>query len=230
MSCYGYSRSRSTQRAVAGAARGARTEMDAPAAAPLGESSSPHLGELLSASSSAAPTPERAECSAADGRARAALELRDLMESVRAATIGESVSTWKCNTASRALVRAIRECDGLEARLGRGSCSTVGGTFLGSRIDSLAEPQRAALHGLPLPPSGVPHAFVVFEGDGSIADVSADQFDGELPPCWFPADPSRYSRQKAPGWTEILAHEAERERGRARASACDAGRCEWWNA
>jgi len=73
-------------------------------------------------------------------------------------------------------------------KFGRGSCQVTHGAFL---VDPKPHSWR---------PRGYEdwahHSFVLFD-DGTIADVTADQFDPDLPQLWWPADPARYALNDA---------------------------------
>ena len=144
---------------------------------------------------------------------------------VRANVVGEGPSAWLCDAAAKALVREIQASSGLEERLGHGKCAFASGAFVGDGSAALP-PLNAWGTRIVVPTDGVPHAFVRF-ADGSIADVTADQFDESLPKVWFPADPGRYLvGAKASLWNAIHQHnEQVRER---EASVADARHREWW--
>ena len=164
----------------------------------------------------------------AEAQNAAEAELRSIMAHVRSEVVGDN-SAWKCEMAARALCDRIRQA-GLEERLQRGKVAVARGAFVnGAPLSSSSGylPATAAWGGsIPIPPSGVPHAFVRFE-DGTIADITADQFDRCLPSAWFPADPARYVvGAKVSLWEAVNAH-VERQRAAARKPEVAAR--EWWH-
>ena len=165
---------------------------------------------------------ERLRAKLIEQRCEADAELRQLAEEVRTAFVGDN-SAWQCDLAARQMVEEIQRRKGFEARLGHGSCSVGRGAFVGGNL-----PQTPAWPGkiIPVPQSGAPHTFVVF-ADGAILDVTADQFDPELPRVWWPADVSRYRvGAKANLWGAIAEHEQRQEREAATKEALER---EWWN-
>lgn len=109
--------------------------------------------------------------------------LREVMRSVRDACVGNNPA-WKCKEAAEALQAALQDC-GV-------ACSTVYGSF-----------RRA-------PAIAVPHVWLRMAGDGSVADITADQFcmpqdTQPVPPAlWWPADPARYDATPRESWDAIV--------------------------
>ena len=155
---------------------------------------------------------------------RAEAELLSCMKHVRTSVVGGDPS-WKCESASRELCKCIQQASGLEARLGHGKATVGKGAFLGSTTAPSFLPRTSAWGLVPIPPEGVPHAFVLFE-DGSIADVTADQFDASLPPIWWPADPTRYDVGKKASLEDAVRAHIEQQQ-RQRRSGEQISR-EWW--
>eukprot|EP00316_Scyphosphaera_apsteinii_P006390 CAMPEP_0119341900 /NCGR_PEP_ID=MMETSP1333-20130426/103580_1 /TAXON_ID=418940 /ORGANISM="Scyphosphaera apsteinii, Strain RCC1455" /LENGTH=84 /DNA_ID=CAMNT_0007353997 /DNA_START=7 /DNA_END=261 /DNA_ORIENTATION=+ len=83
----------------------------------------------------------------------------------------------------------------------------------------------AAPYRVPVPAEGVPHSWVQFD-DGSIADLTADQFDARLPKSWWPADQARYRvGAKASIWAAVNKHREEANLTERRINAAR----EWWH-
>ena len=132
--------------------------------------------------------------------------LLSAMARVRSEVVGNGSSLWKCDKAAHRLCAEVQQLN-LEAALGHGRCEVVGGAFL-STFDG----------------SAMPHAFVRFE-DGSIADVTADQFDDALPAVWWPADASRYHLTRVASVHAALLN-AKRVEDARRVQAANA--TAWW--
>ena len=119
------------------------------------------------------------------GRLLAVVEFVGLMWGTRRQYQASS-PMGSCITSSKKLYDelAIRErVTQLQTRLGHGSCRVAIGSFLAEREPRPWWPRgyRDWLH----------HSFLVFE-DGTVADITADQFD-KVPQLWYPADKERYS-------------------------------------
>ncbi len=170
----------------------------------------------LSASSSPevpAPTTARAADAADAAAAEAAAEAAaaegaflEVMLRVRKEVVG-SAPAWRCDQATHALLAEVTRL-GLAARLGRGRCEAVRGSFLGAH-DGAA----------------MPHCFLRF-ADGTIADLTADQFEEALPQVWWPADATRYSLTRAASSLPSLLNAQRLEEARQRREAANA--TQWW--
>ena len=96
----------------------------------------------------------------------------------------------------------------LEDELGRGRCEVVRGSFVSSFDGAL-----------------YPHTFLRFE-DGSIADLTADQFDESLPAVWWPAEAACYQLTRAPSVLPALLNASRLEEARKVREAANA--TNWW--
>jgi len=108
--------------------------------------------------------------------AKADMFLISVMGNCRRTLVGDN-SFATCGVAAQILQKHVEQTPNLQDSLGRGSCRVVDGSFL---VRKRKGGQRWSAH-----------SFTAFE-DGSIADITADQFD-KVPQLWWPADSSRYS-------------------------------------
>jgi len=113
----------------------------------------------------------------------ATAQLLGIMHHVRKMFTGDN-PLGACGVSAELLCKQIVSCE-LESALGRGKARVINGSFLA----------KAGSH------TWWPHSFVVF-GDGTIADVTADQFDN-VPQIWFPAERARYSFMVAEDKTRV---------------------------
>ena len=129
------------------------------------------------------PPPQQLRQVAASASGPSDEAMLNAMATARARIVGADKPRNWCFDSSNSLLAEI-QARGLEAQLGRGTARVVDGAFL-------ADPTMRGAGYV----DWHAHSFVVF-GDGSIADCTADQFDGEVPKLWWPAEASRYSLNK----------------------------------